>query len=156
MTRKADFNAEEWSLLLEGPPIAGLIVIAADRGGTIRESISMAKAYPEARQQQGGSELLDEIASARPELDPSKFSSGEDLREGGLRRLREAVQVLEQRASPDEADDYKRFVVAVAEKAAQAHKEGGFLGVGGKPVSEAEQAALDQIRETLGIEAPTA
>ena len=50
MTSKAEFNGEEWSRLLEGPALAGLIVIAAERGGTIRESISMAKAYNAARE----------------------------------------------------------------------------------------------------------
>ncbi len=33
----------------------------------------------------------------------------------------------------------------MAETVARAHKEGGFLGIGGKEVSEAEQAALDRI-----------
>jgi len=58
MTKEADFNAEEWSLLLEASPIAGMIVAVAERGGIIRESMSMARAYAEERQRQDGSELL--------------------------------------------------------------------------------------------------
>jgi hypothetical protein len=64
MTGEADFSPEEWELILEAPPGAGLIVVMAERGGAIRESFSMAKAYAEARQQHGESELLDEIAAA--------------------------------------------------------------------------------------------
>jgi len=45
MTKKAEFNAEEWSVVLQGPPIAGMMVITAERGGTLRESVSMGKAY---------------------------------------------------------------------------------------------------------------
>jgi hypothetical protein len=56
-------------------------VITADRGGSIRESFSMAKAYAEARKEGGQSELLDEIASAKPEMDDSRYSSPEELRE---------------------------------------------------------------------------
>src|SRR5215213_7815565 len=67
MTGKADFNAEEWSTVLEGPPLAGMIVITAQRGGTLRESISMAKVYGEARQQHSSDGLLEEIVSAQPE-----------------------------------------------------------------------------------------
>ena len=50
MTTKADFNAEEWERVLQGPAIAGLIVVAAQRGGTIREGMQMAKEYREARE----------------------------------------------------------------------------------------------------------
>ena len=61
MTGKADFTQEEWKVVLEGPPSAGMIVLTAQRGGTIRESVAMARAYAEARQQHGESQLLDEI-----------------------------------------------------------------------------------------------
>ena len=152
MTRKADFNAEEWSLVLEGPPIAGMIVMGAERGGTLRESVSMAQAYVAARQQQGPSELLDELVSEQPQLDPSRYRSVEDVRTEGPRRLREAVQLLEQKAAPEELEDYRRFVLTVAERVAQAHKEGGILGVGGQRVGASEQAALDELAATIGGE----
>ena len=43
MTTKAEFNAEEWDAIARAPALAGLIVIASQRGGTIRESLAMAK-----------------------------------------------------------------------------------------------------------------
>ena len=61
MTGKTDFTEEEWQLVLKGPPSAGMIVVTAQRGGTFRETIAIGKAYVEARQQHGESELLDEI-----------------------------------------------------------------------------------------------
>ena len=152
MTRKADFNAEEWSLLLEGPPTAGMIVISSERGGTLRETVSMAQVYAEARRQDGPSELLDAIVSEDPRVDRSRYQSVDDLRTEGLRRLREAVALLERKATPEEVDDYRRFVRTVAERAAHAHKEGGFLGVGGQPVSAGEQAALQEIAAAIGAE----
>lgn len=155
MTRKADFNAEEWSLVLEGPPTAGMVMITASRGGTIRESISMGKAYGAARQQQSESELLDEIVSSQPELDPGRYDTPEELRSQGIERVREAVALLERKATPEQVDAYKRFVLSVAENAAEAHKEGGFLGVGGRRISEEEQAALNELSDALGLERPT-
>jgi len=85
MTAKADFTDEEWDLLLEAPPSAGMIVVTAQRGGSLRETIAMAKAYVEARQQHGESELLDDIVSAKPERDtptttPPRSSSSTDWR----------------------------------------------------------------------------
>ena len=61
-----------------------------------------------------------------------------------------AGRVTEEQASADEVEDYKSFVVSLAQRVAEAHKEGGFLGVGGKEVGEAEQAALEEIKEALG------
>ncbi|CAN5803431.1 MAG: hypothetical protein H0W05_04265 [Thermoleophilaceae bacterium] len=153
MTKKSDFNAEEWSLVLEGPPIAGMTVMAAERGGTLRESVSMGKAYTEARQAQGAGELLDEIVAANPEFDRQRFRSAEDLKTQGPRRLTEAVQLLDQRATPQEVDAYKSFILDLADRVARAHKEGGVLGLGGKEVSASEQAALDEIRAVLGSDA---
>jgi hypothetical protein len=50
MTRKADFNAEEWATIVNGPVYAGMHVIAADRGGTLRETLALGQVYQEARE----------------------------------------------------------------------------------------------------------
>ena len=154
MTKKADFNAEEWSLLLEAPPIAGMIVAVAERGGMIRETMSMGRAYAEARQRHDGSELLEEIVSAQPGLDPQRFQSVAQLRSAGLQQIREATELLESKATNEEAEGYKRFIVTVADTVAHAKKEGGVLGIGGKQVSAQERAAIEEIASTLGTEAP--
>ncbi len=152
MTKKADFNADEWSTIAEGPLLAGMRVVTAARGGTIRESIAMGQTYAKARQEEGGSELLDDLVSAPPTVDPNRAREAGDLARASSERLREALGLLEQKASPDEADAYKRFVLAVAEAAARAHKEGGFMGVGGKQVSDEEEAALNEIAATLQLD----
>ena len=149
MTAKADFTATEWEQLLEGPPSAGMIVVTAQRGGTLRESFSLAKAYAEARRDHGKSELLDEIVSAKPELDSQRYGSVEELKQHCLEHLREAVALLERKATPAELEDCKRFVLNLAEKVAAAHKE-GFLGLSGERVSDAERAAVKEITEALG------
>ena len=83
MTTKAAFSPEEWKTVLQGPPTAGMIVVTAARGGTIRETIAMAKAYSEAHAQPGESELIDEIVAARPEVDHSRFHSAESSKSTG-------------------------------------------------------------------------
>jgi hypothetical protein len=148
MTGKADFTQEEWQLVLEGPPSAGMIVVTAQRGGTFRETIAIAKAYAEARQHHGESELLDEIVSARPELDHTRYHSFDELKEHGLQHLRDAVELLEGKATPEEVEDYKGFVINLADKVANAHREGGDT------ISPAERAAIGEITATLGTAAP--
>jgi hypothetical protein len=144
MTGKADFTEEEWKLILEGPPSAGLIVVSAQRGGTFREAFAIGKAYTEARKQHGDSELLDEIVAAKPERDHTRYHSYDELKQAGLQHLRDAVALLEQKATPEEVEGYRRFVLDLSERVANAHREGG------EQVSEAERAAIGEISASLG------
>ena len=143
MTAKAAFSPEEWKAVLEGPPSAGMIVVTAARGGMLRETIAMSKAYAEARAQHGASELLDEIVSAKPEFDRHRYHSTRELHDAGLERLAEAAAVVGRKGTPQELNDYRKFVVTLASKVAAAHKEEG------QQVSPAEQAALNEIRDRL-------
>ena len=143
MTTKAAFTPEEWTVVLEGPPTAGMIVITAAHGGMFRETIAMSKAYAEARAQHGESELLDEIAAAKPHVDHSRYHSAEELKEHGLAHLRDAAALLESKATAEERDDYRRFVLALASRVAAAHKEHG------QAVSPAEAAAIEEITAAL-------
>lgn len=149
MTKKSDFDANEWSTIVQGPLLAGTRVVMADRGGAIRESLALGKVYAHARQQQGNSELLDALLSDPPALDPSGLQGADDVATLTANRLEEALQILQSKASADEVDAYKHFVISVAEAAARAHREGGFLGIGAKEISEREQRALDEIGSTL-------
>jgi hypothetical protein len=151
MTRRADFNAEEWSTVVDGPLYAGMRVISADRGGTLRESLAMGRAYQAAREHHGESELLDELVKSPPAIDPDRIrEAGGNLAELTSRQLREAITILEAKATPSEVDAYKRFVMTLAQAVASAHKTGGFLGLGGKQISDAENQALDEISNALG------
>ena len=151
MTTKADFNAEDWSTVVDGPLYAGLRVVAADRGGTLRESLAMGRVYQDARAQHGSSELLDELVKSPPSIDQERVQqAGGDLSSVTTEHLRNAMSILESKATPEETDAYKTFVMRVAQAVAGAHKEGGFLGVGGTRISDAENAALDEISHALG------
>lgn len=144
MTRKTDFTEDEWELIREAPTSAGLLISTAQRGGTFREAFSMGRAYTEARKQHGSSELLDEIIEAKPEVDRSRHGSVEELREASLQKLRDAIALLEPKATPEEVEGYRGFVLSLVERVAGAKDEGE-----GAP-SEAEQAAIDEVAQALG------
>ena len=146
MTHRADFSDEEWETISEGPPGAGLLVSTAQRGGSFREAFSIAKAYTEARRQHGESELLDELVSAKPEVDRTRYGSREELEQATLQRLSDAIALLEQKATPDEVEDYRGFVVSLAERVAAAKEEGD------EPVSDAERQAIDEIATAVGAQ----
>ena len=144
MATTEDFSAEEWEAISDGPVYAGFMVITASKGGTIRETFSMSKAWAEARQRHGASELLDAIVAEKPKLD-EKPGSAIELHNAGIRMLEQAVQVIEAK-SPDELDAYRSFVIGLAERVAEAHEEDG------EKVSSGERSVLDEIAAALGSE----
>ena len=152
MTTKTEFNAEEWERVVQAPALAGLMVVIADRGGTIRETIALGRAYAEARRD-GGSELLEQIVATAPQLDRASMGPADQLRTQLPEHIREAVRIVEEKATPEEAREYREFVMRLADVVAHAHKEGGVLGIGGKEVSPEEQAVLDELASALGTTA---
>ena len=141
MTGKADFTEEEWNTLREGPPSAGMIVLISSKGGSFRETWALAKTFAEARQQHGESELLDALVADKP--DTPRFHSPEEAEEKGLELVRQAVALVQAKA-PGDVEGYKRFVLEVAQRVAEAHKEGG------EAVSAEEQEAIGKIESALG------
>jgi hypothetical protein len=142
MAAKADFTEEEWELLREGPATAGMIVLLASGGGSFRETWALAKTFAEARQQHGASQLLDELVDQKPDV--PRFGSAEEAEQKGLDALRRAVALLEQKATADDVEGYKRFTLEVAERVAAAHKEEG------EAVSAEEREAIAKITTALG------
>jgi hypothetical protein len=145
MTAKADFTEEEWNVVREGPAAAGVLVLMAQGGGSFRATWALAKSYAEARKQPGQSQLLDELASEKPDVE--RHSTREEQESEGLKGLSEAIALLEQKATPEDVEAYRAFVLAVARRVAEAHEEEG------QPISAAEQAAIDKVASTIGTAA---
>jgi hypothetical protein len=146
LTTHADFTEEEWDTVLEGPTSAGMIITTAERGGTFREVMAMAKAFTEARQDHGASELLDEIVSHKPKTDRAKAHSTDEMKDHYLQEIRDAVALVSAKATPAELGDYRLFVVSLAKKVAGAKKEKGSED----GISPAEAAAITEIETALG------
>jgi hypothetical protein len=156
MTTKAEFNAEEWSKVASGPFIAGLTVIAADRGGTLRETVELARAIAEERRDAENPELVRELLQERPNPQALLGEEGDKptAEEASLRAeqlLRDAVALLEVKATPEEVEAYKNLCLEIAQRVAERTKSGGVLGIGGEKVSADEQMALERLRGTLGL-----
>jgi hypothetical protein len=145
MTDKAAFNAEDWSVVTAAPVVTAMIVIAADRGGTMRETVALSHAYAHARATRE-EPLIQAILAAPPKAGAAPVEPpAEPPREEGLDLLRRAVGILERLATDGEVVAYKQFVWGLAQAVARAHREGGFLGIGGVEISEKEQVVLDEI-----------
>ena len=148
MTTKSAFNAEEWDRIVQAPVFAALLVVLAERGGALRESIALGRAYAEARTA-GGSELIEALVASPPQLDPRSVGRPEEASAQLPDRIRSAIALVDEKATPEEAREYRDFILRVADVVAHAAKEGGVLGIGGKEVTEQEQAVLDELRGQL-------
>jgi hypothetical protein len=146
MTTHADFTDEEWKTVLEGPTSAGMIITTAERGGSFREAMAMAKAFTEARKDHGASELLDEIVTHRPKTEHVKAHSKEEMKDQYLQEIRDAVALVTAKATPAELGDYRLFIVSLAKKVAGAKKEKGSED----GITPSEATAITEIEAALG------
>jgi hypothetical protein len=159
MTTKADFSDEEWARLERAPFVAGLAISLADPGGPIeavKESMAALKTVTEAAQSGGQSELVDAVAKSVTEKAQKRQSPLRDFKPRGalageeiLEELRAANALVTEKATPEEAAGYREWLLTAAKRAAEAAKEGGFLGFKAERVSEGEQKMLDKLGEVL-------
>ncbi len=149
MTRKADFDAEQWETLTAAPALAALAVAAAERGGGVREAVSLSRSYQEARAG-ARTPLVQALLASPPAVRPAAGADAAGLLDRARGAIARASTLLRERATEDELREWGDFVVALTEGVARAHREGGFLGIGGTEVSAAEHDALEAIALALG------
>ena len=66
-----------------------------------------------------------------------------------LAELKDVQALVTTRATPEEAAAFGQWLVTTAQAAADAAKDGGFMGFGAQQVSDREQAMLDQVRAAV-------
>ena len=66
-----------------------------------------------------------------------------------LEELRAVQAMVSAKAAAEEAAAFGRWVLTAAQAAADAVKEGGFMGFGAQQVSDREQAVLDRVRAAV-------
>ena len=151
MTTKADFTEDEWKTVLEAPPAAGLMVAAAQRGGSFRESFGIAKAYTEARKQHGESALLDEIAATKPAMDHTRHHSLDELRAATSSTSRMRWRVLDDQGQRRMRCSSTRSSWCRWQSESLPPTARASWGLSGERVSDAETAAINEIKTTLEL-----
>jgi hypothetical protein len=159
MTGKADFTDEEWTRLKRAPFVAGMAISLADPGGPIevvKETAATLKAVTGAAEQGGRGELVsavaaDVVAETRERKNPLGDFKAKGALAGQqiLEELSAANEIASRKATPDEAEAYRAWLKDAAREAADAAKEGGFLGFRAVRVSEGEERMLNKLDEAL-------
>jgi hypothetical protein len=161
MATKADFTAEEWEQIQRAPFMAGLAVVAASPSGpfgVIKELFAVGKMLGEVKTQGTSNDLIKALvadieAGARDLSAPAelKGKTPEQVKSYAIESVRQVAALIDKKTKPDETQGFKQWLVSVAQKVAEAAKEGGFLGIGGTRVSEEEAATIKELSTTLGV-----
>jgi hypothetical protein len=158
MTSKASFTYDEWGRVLRAPLVAGMAITIADPGGPIEISKEMmatlrAAIVPPSQEELLAAVALDLQTMMNEKQNPAKNFKPTSAATAGteiLDELRAVIAIVAEKATPEEAQAFRGWLVAAAQAAADAAKEGGFMGFGAVQVSEGEQTMLDQLRSALG------
>ena len=157
MTTKSDFDEQEWSRIVRAPLVAGMAITLADPGGPIeaaKESMASVRSAtnPPSREQLLSDVALDLQAMVQQRHNPLKGFKPEGDRPLGdsvIDELQGVHGLVAAKADPEEAAAFGRWIVASAQAAADAAKEGGFMGFGAEQVSQREQEMLERVRAAV-------
>lgn len=158
MTTKSEFSEDEWSRIVRAPFMAGMAITLADPGGPIEATKETVATLKRATSPPSREQLLAEVALEIQAMTQQKRSplsgyrpaaDGPPAGEQVLEEVRAVQALIAARAEPEEAAAFGRWLVSAAQAAADAAKEGGFMGFGAQQVSDREEAMLDQVRAAV-------
>ena len=166
MTDKSNFTPDEWKLLLESVMAAGIAITAADPSGLwglLKESFASGTELAKAKMDPGTNALIKAVvadfgttegrSTARDGLkDKFKGSKPAEIKDKCIEILRQTAVIIDTKA-PGDAAAFKGWLQQISQHVAEAAKEGGFLGIGGVSVSDAEKATLTEISSALKLAA---
>jgi hypothetical protein len=159
MSTKSDFTEEEWATLVRSPMVAGMAITIADPGGPIevvKETSAVLKfAIGSSTEQRD--DLVGEVAGDVRALAEQRKNPVGDFKPRGalapkeiLDEIARAGQIVGAKGTPEEADAFRAWILECAQRAADAAKEGGFMGFHAERVSQGEKDMLAQLRSALG------
>jgi hypothetical protein len=157
VTTKNDFTDDEWTRVVRAPFVAGLAISLADPGGPIEAAKESMATIKSATNPPSREELLAEVALELQALTQQRHNPLKGYKptrsaapgEQVVEELRGVQGIVAAHATPEETASFATWLLATAQAAADAAKDGGFMGFGAKQVSDGEQAMLDRLRETL-------
>src|SRR5688572_22165047 len=144
------YTPHEWASARLAPIAAAQVVMMSSPSGLIGVVSELAKATEEIQRARGTAvpaSLVGVLFDG--EISREEVQSLTD-RQVALGIVKEGIAAVKAN-TPSEAKNYGNLLVDVAVKTAEASKEGGFLGYGGKRVSKEEQAAIDAIRSAAEV-----
>ncbi len=172
MAFETRFSEQEQVLLSSLPTLVGTVMTFAEGSGmsTIMEMFASSKSMLEGSKQFTGNEIISGIlpnmqntseamaeakelrTKIQSHLKAHEVDSKDELLQQVLNDCKKASELLASKATPKEAEEYKKWTMDIAETVAKAAKEGGFLGFGGTQVSSGELKLFTDIATALNVQ----
>ena len=170
MSLDTRFTEEEQFLLTNTPFTIGLAMVFAGGSGlgTVKEVYSSTKSFLEGAKHFPQNEIIvgvlpnmTDTKEARTQVKAFQDKFMEKIKEEGINSnekmhqlavgyAKDVTKLLGEKATTQEASEYKEWAMSIAENVANAAKEGGFLGFGGERISAGEKELYDDIAKALG------
>jgi hypothetical protein len=166
MADKSNFTPDEWTLLLESVTMAGIAVTAAEPHGLwglLKEGFASGSMLTQAKMDPKANPLVKAVVddfgtaqgrgAARDGLKKKLAGSKPaEIKAKSIDTLQQVGAVVDAKA-PGDAAAFKAWLRQISQHVAEAATEGGFLGIGGTRVSDAEKATLTEISTALKLAA---
>ncbi len=158
MATKTDFSESEWKAIVGALPMTGLAVACASPNGPfgmMKEMMSVALTVADVMKAGSSTPIIQAIVDdmkargTKPEM-PADIKTTEAGSAAALAHLKTVAASIDAKCSAEEAAAFKKWLVALAQRVAEASNEGGFFGFGGVRVSDAEKKAISEVEAALG------
>jgi hypothetical protein len=170
------FTDEEWTMLLQSPMEAVMAVCLADQVDPIsflQELKAGVTIVTEEKTRTGiAGDLTPAVLSAMADIDTLDPLEGEQLilkkqfellgviqtlsrpkeaRDRAVAHFQQVATLLDNKVTGAQALEFKNWLMSVAQRVAEAQKEGSVMGIGGSRVSNRELEVLNRLATALGV-----
>lgn len=160
MTSRINYTPDEWKVLSDAPLAVGGAVAAASPGGiagAVKEGVALVDAMRRATQHHPHNQLIQEVAPkgmSREQIDMwtkvahSMMQQTTLLMEDGVLTCQKVAVILQNKANPQEADEFKRWLLEVGEDVANAAREESNMKTN---ITPQEAQILSRMSSALGV-----
>ncbi|CAN5781574.1 hypothetical protein BH23CHL5_BH23CHL5_26640 [soil metagenome] len=179
MTALTDFAPEDLAILNRTPTAVAMAAAYAEQNGAVtlmrelRAGLSAAReaafAFPDNEVVQALAATMQDVDSDEPR-EPESLPVGGDTaaedvveernpalaQETAIELAGQSMAIMQQTATLEEVVEFKHWLYAIANQVTLASKSGGFLGIGGTQVADAERQFLARLHEAMEIDVTAA
>lgn len=164
MSTLSDYTQDQVEKLMAAPMLISMYIMGSSLSGPVglvKEMMAGVETAMQAAKDSAPDSILSSLFSEenmkeqqnKMQQETSESTEGaqnmDQAKTKMLGQVKEAVGIIMEKGTPAEIAAYKKLMVSVAENVAHAAKEGGFMGIGGTLVNDAEKTAISDIQAAV-------
>ncbi len=164
MSKIADYTQDEVEKLMAAPMLVSMYVMGSSLSGPVglvKEMMAGVNTAMKAAKDSSPDSVLTALFSEenmkqqqnKMQQETKESTQGaqnmDEAKKKMMDELKGSLAIISAKGSTEEVAAYKKLMVDVAENVANAAKEGGFMGIGGTVVNDAEKTAISDIQNLV-------